>query len=68
MPRSYPIRRWGSRPGFRDNATPILEGADFAHQLERARVAASQVLEQGGTATKNTTLVNRVTAGQGSEK
>jgi hypothetical protein len=25
---------------------PFLEGADFAHQLERARVAASQVLDQ----------------------
>jgi hypothetical protein len=31
-------------------------------------MAASQVLEQGGTATKNTTLANRVTAGQSSEK
>src|SRR6202030_3056509 len=26
--------------------TPILEGADFAHQLERTRMAASQVLDQ----------------------
>jgi hypothetical protein len=32
--------------------TPILEGADFAHQLERAGVEASHVLEQGGTAAK----------------
>jgi len=34
------------RGDFGIAVTPILENADFTHQLERARVAASQVLDQ----------------------
>ena len=34
------------RGDFGIAVSPFLEGADFAHQLERARVAASQVLDQ----------------------
>jgi hypothetical protein len=35
------VREVGFRGGFGDGVPALLEGADFAHQLERARVTAS---------------------------
>ena len=41
MPTSYPIRRWGSRPGFRDNACAVIS-------LLTSRFARDSPLEGDG--------------------